>query len=203
MTWEPPATTAPPINFKPKLFPLNITWFTPQTQTNPKLKKKKKKIYCRASCDPATIVHHGTTHHYPPIFLKPKLFQPSNITWFTPQTQTKPKYKKRKKKKKPYIHNSSSTKLTLQPSSPLIVTSNRHLQFIVIHNPTTKLLTTEYDVRFVVKSALKAFWWRSCWSRVWNFSFELETEIFFGREGERDFLVWFVKKREKKIWFTI
>ena len=74
--------------------------------------------------------------------------------------------KEKKEKKKPYIHNNSSTKLTLQPLSPLIVTSNRHLQFIVIHNPTTKLLTTEYNVIFVVKSALKAFWWRSCWSQV-------------------------------------
>ena len=72
-------------------------------------------------------------------------------------------------------------------------------------------------MRFVVKSALKPFRWRSCWSRVWNFSFELEREryiyiyIYFffwckeerERERERDFLAWFVKRREKKIWFDI
>ena len=83
--------------------------------------------------------------------------------------------------------------------------SNRHLQFIMIRNPTTKLLTAEYSVRFMVKPALKPFRWRSCWSQVWNFRLELKREIFFdvkkkrerfsGHEGER-FSVWFVKKIE-------
>ena len=37
---------------------------------------------------PTIAVHHGTTHHCPSILLiKPKQFQPSNITWFTVQTQ--------------------------------------------------------------------------------------------------------------------
>ena len=77
----------------------NQTWSTQPTnhQTShlkptqiKKISKQNLDPQRRQSCDPTTTVHHNTTYHCPLILLKPKRFQPSNITSFTPQTRTNP-----------------------------------------------------------------------------------------------------------------
>ena len=149
----------------------------------------------------------------PPITTHPSSLNPNRSNHQT--SHLRPKQNPNQKIfKNTHTHNGNSTKLTLQPPSPLIMT--QQLPFTIhIRNPTTKLLTAEYSVRFVVKPALKPFRWRSCWSRVWNFRLELEREIFFGvkkkrerffgREEER-FSAWFVNKREKLqnvVWYMV
>jgi len=191
VTQQPPRTTAPPITTHPSISNPNHSHH--QTSHYSHLKPKqttnylKKKTHRRASCHPTTTVHHGTTHHYPHIFLKPKPFQLSNIT---PQTQTKPK-SKNLKKKIPIPTTAAPPNWPCNRHLHSSWPSNRHLQFIMISNPTTKLLTADYSVRFVVKPALKPFRWRSCWSRVWNFRLELERDIFWREEKEREiFWAW-------------
>ena len=163
-------------------------------------------------------------NHCPPQHHRPARHHPSLPTHL-PQTQTVPtkhhmihtsdpkKTQIKKLKKNTHTHNGSSPNWPCNRRLHSSWPSNRHLQFIVIRNPTTKLLTAEYSLRFVVKPALKPFRWRSCWSRVWNFRLELERDIFWREEKERDFLG--VKERDflcdsgrrKKlhniVWYTV